>query len=53
VTGIDLVPQLSRADLEGLLPSWRITDDEAFDASGLPRPLRRVEPRMYRLKRCG
>ncbi|MEZ5857308.1 MAG: class I SAM-dependent methyltransferase [Hyphomicrobiaceae bacterium] len=40
----------SRADIEGAFANWRVIDDGAFDATGLPRPLRRVAPRFYRLR---
>jgi len=39
------------ADIAAALPGWRIVDEGAFDASGLPRPLRGVAPRWYRLRR--
>jgi len=42
---------MSRDDLLSMLPGWYITHEEPFDASGLPRPLRNVEPRLYRLER--
>lgn len=41
----------SRADIELAFPSWKIIDAVAFDASGLPPPLRRVDPICYRLRR--
>ena len=41
----------SEADVKEMFPAWRMTDSEPFDASGLPKPLRRVEPRVYRLCR--
>jgi hypothetical protein len=37
-------------DIVMALPEWRIVDDGPFDASGLPRPLRRVKPHWYRLR---
>jgi SAM-dependent methyltransferase len=42
----------SRADIEMAFPSWAIIDAVAFDVSGLPPPLRRVEPTCYRLRRA-
>lgn len=42
---------MSRDDVLAMLPGWRITDEESFDATGLPAPLRRVAPRMYRIAR--
>ena len=40
----------SRAEIEAAFPGWEIIDDQPFDATGLPRPLRGVEPRIYRLR---
>jgi SAM-dependent methyltransferase len=40
-----------RADIETAFPSWTIIDAVAFDVSGLPSPLRKVEPVCYRLRR--
>lgn len=40
----------SRAEIEAAFPGWEVVDDQPFDASGLPGPLRGVEPRVYRLK---
>ena len=31
-------------------PNWTIVDESPFDATGLPAPLRNVDPRCYRLK---
>lgn len=42
---------LSRADVEAGFPDWRVIDEQPFDATGLPPPLRNVNPRMYRLRR--
>jgi SAM-dependent methyltransferase len=41
----------SRADIEAAFPSWTVIDESEFDVSGLPPPLRRVDPRCYRLRR--
>lgn len=41
----------SEAEVREMFPDWRMTDIEPFDASGLPPPLRRVAPRVYRLCR--
>lgn len=41
----------SRQDLEAAFAGWKVTDEEPFDATGLPPPLRRVDPRVYRLGR--
>lgn len=43
---------MSRDDVAGAFPEWRITSEEAFDATGLPGPLRNVDPRVYRLRRA-
>lgn len=42
----------SRSDLEAAFPGWKVVDAEPFDVTGLPRPLRKVEPRCYRLRRA-
>jgi SAM-dependent methyltransferase len=42
----------SREELEAAFVGWTVTDDEPFDATGLPAPLRRVRPRVYRLRRA-
>lgn len=42
---------MNRDDVLSMLAGWRITDEEPFDASGLPGPLRNVGPRVYRLER--
>lgn len=41
----------SRADIQMAFPSWMIIDEVAFDVSGLPSPLRKVNPICYRLRR--
>ena len=43
---------VSRRDLEDAFAGWQVTDEEAFDVTGLPRPLRNVNPRVYRLRRA-
>ena len=43
---------MSRDDIEEAFGGWRITDEEPFDATGLPGPLRSVDPRVYRLRRA-
>lgn len=40
-----------RADIEMAFPSWTIIEAVAFDVSGLPPLLRKVEPTCYRLRR--
>lgn len=42
---------MSRDDVLSAFTGWRIASDEPFDATGLPGPLRGVNPRMYRLLR--
>jgi SAM-dependent methyltransferase len=42
----------SREELEEAFAGWIVTDEEPFDASGLPRPLRNVKPCIYRLRRA-
>ena len=41
----------SRADLENVFSAWRVIDEAPFDASGLPPPLRAVQPCCYRLRK--
>jgi SAM-dependent methyltransferase len=41
----------SREELEEAFAGWTVTDDEPFDVTGLPRPLRSANPRIYRLRR--
>lgn len=42
----------SREEVEEAFSGWKVTDEEPFDATGLPRPLRNVQPRIYRLRRA-
>ena len=42
---------MSRDDVAADFTGWRVLDDEPFDVTGLPGPLRGVEPRVYRLRR--
>lgn len=42
---------VSREEIEAAFPHWNILDVEPFDAMGLPPPLRRVDPRIYRMQR--
>ncbi len=42
----------SRAEIEDAFRGWTVTDEEPFDATGLPAPLRNVDPRVYRLRRA-
>lgn len=41
---------LSQSELEAAFPEWRILDVSDFDVSGLPKPLRGVGARFYRLQ---
>ncbi len=41
----------SRSDIEEAFAGWYVTDEEPFDATGLPGALRKVDPRVYRLRR--
>lgn len=42
----------SRGEIEEAFAGWRVTDAEPFDATGLPAPLRDVDPRVRRLRRA-
>lgn len=46
-----LPPGASRHDIESALPEWQMIDEEAYDKSALPSPLKNVDPRFYRLWR--
>jgi SAM-dependent methyltransferase len=41
----------SREEIEAAYPGWRVIDDDPFDVSAAPGPLRRAHPRWYRLRR--
>jgi hypothetical protein len=41
----------SREDLEAALPGWKVINEDAYEKSALPRPLKNVDPRFYRLRR--
>ncbi len=41
----------SRADIEAAFPRWAVIAEDAIPASALPKPLRSVRPRFYRLRR--
>lgn len=41
----------SREEIEDAFAGWKVIDEEPVDATGLPRPLRKVDPRIYRLRR--
>ena len=43
----------SRGDIEAAYPGWKVIDEEAFDVSGAARPIRKADPRWYRLRRDG
>ncbi|HVX46443.1 MAG TPA: class I SAM-dependent methyltransferase [Mycobacteriales bacterium] len=40
-----------QADIEADFPGWSVTDVEPAATEGMPRPLRRVAPSWYRLRR--
>ncbi len=40
-----------REDIQAAFPGWRVIDEDAYEKSALPRPLRNVDPRFYRLGR--
>jgi SAM-dependent methyltransferase len=42
----------SRQEVQEAFAGWQVTDEEPFDATGLPRPLRNVNPRICRLRRA-
>lgn len=42
----------SREELEAAFAGWAVVDEQPFDVSGLPKPLRKVDPRVYRLRRA-
>ena len=42
---------MDRSEIEAMYRGWQVVDEEPFDASGLPKPLRGVKPRAYRLRR--
>lgn len=41
----------SRDEIEAAYPRWRVVDEDPFDVSGAPGPLRCADPRWYRLRR--
>ena len=43
---------VSREEVEEAFSGWKVTEEEPFDATGLPRALRNVKPRIYRLRRA-
>lgn len=43
---------VSREEIEEAFAGWKITDEAPFDVTGLPKPLRTVDPRVYRLRRA-
>jgi SAM-dependent methyltransferase len=48
-----LLPRgVSRAGIEQAFAGWEVTDEEAFDVTGLPKRLHNVNPRVYRLRRA-
>jgi hypothetical protein len=41
----------SRQDIEAASPGWTVIDEDPYEKSALPRPLKNVDPRFYRLRR--
>lgn len=50
--GAALPRGMSHADVEAAYPGWKVIDEEPFDVSGAPRPMRNANPRWYRLRRA-
>jgi SAM-dependent methyltransferase len=42
---------MSREEIQAAFPGWSVTDEEALDLTGAPGPVRKAEPRCYRLRR--
>ena len=42
---------VSRREVEEAFVGWNVTDEQPFDVTGLPKPLQKVGPRVYRLNR--
>lgn len=40
-----------RAEIEAIYPGWKVVEEQAFDASGLPESTRKDDLRGYRLRR--
>jgi len=43
----------SQADIEAAFPGWKVLDVDSPPLDTLPKPLRSVNPRFYRLRRGG
>jgi SAM-dependent methyltransferase len=41
----------SREDIEAAFLGWSVIDEDVYEKSALPRPLKNVDPRFYRLHR--
>lgn len=41
----------SRAEIEAAYAGWQVIDEEPFELSGAPRPLKKANPSWYRLRR--
>ena len=37
--------------LQGAFPGWTVIDEHAYEKSALPRPLKNLDLRFYRLQR--
>ncbi len=42
---------VSRGEVETAFGGWHMTDDDPADTSGMPKPLRKSNPRWFRLQR--
>lgn len=41
----------SREDIQVAFPDWKVIDEDTYEKSALPRPLKNVDPCFYRLRR--
>jgi SAM-dependent methyltransferase len=42
---------MNRAEIEEAFSAWRVIDEQPFDVSGMPAPLRKTNPVVYRVRR--
>jgi SAM-dependent methyltransferase len=42
---------LSRVEIEAAFTGWSVVDEEPADVSGAPAPVKKAQPRFYRLRR--
>jgi hypothetical protein len=40
---------MSREDIEAAFPDWTVIGEEAADVTSAPRPVKKADPRFYRL----